>query len=77
MGSTISFVALLYFLFLLWEILISQRGVVASTHIPTRLEWAPRIPVSFHGISATTLIRVMDDSLALFLPRIREKWGQA
>ena len=77
MGSTMSFVALLYFIFLLWEILISQRGVVASTHIPTRLEWAPRIPVPFHGISATTLISVMDDSLALFLPRIREKWGQA
>lgn len=73
MGSTISFVALLYFMFLLWEMLVSQRGVVSSRHMPTRLEWAPRLPVPFHGIPATTLIRVMDDTLALFLPRIREK----
>jgi len=37
-GSTISFVALMFFVFLLWEILVAQRGVVSSGHMPGGLE---------------------------------------
>lgn len=53
MGSVMSFVALIFFSFLLWEIMISQRGVVSRDHMPTALEWTrPSFPPLSHGISA-------------------------
>lgn len=40
LGSTLSFVALLYFIFILWEALLSQRPLVFIPYIPTSVEWA-------------------------------------
>ena len=37
-GSLISFVAVLYFMFIVWESFVSQRGVVFSSHLGTVLE---------------------------------------
>jgi len=38
MGSMISFVAVLYFMFIVWEAFVAQRGVVWSSHLRTSLE---------------------------------------
>jgi cytochrome c oxidase subunit 1 len=39
-GSTISFVALLYFIFILWEALLAQRPLVFIPYMPTSIEWS-------------------------------------
>ena len=57
-GSILSFVALLFFIFLLWEALASQRGVIASGHIPTSLEWQDTLPLGFHNQPETIVITV-------------------
>ena len=48
-GSMVSFVALLIFIFLLWEAFSSQRGVITSTNLPRSLEWQDLIPLPFHN----------------------------
>nr|YP_010976470.1 cytochrome c oxidase subunit I [Volva habei]WNX95642.1 cytochrome c oxidase subunit 1 [Volva habei] len=52
-GSMISFVAVLYFMVIVWEALISQRSVVWSTHLSTGLEWDNILPADFHNASET------------------------
>uniref|UniRef100_UPI0030E193F5 cytochrome c oxidase subunit I n=1 Tax=Glyphohesione klatti TaxID=3053539 RepID=UPI0030E193F5 len=52
-GSMISFIALLYFIFILWEAFAAQRPVVASTHQSTSLEWQCTLPPDFHNLSET------------------------
>lgn len=47
-GSAISFIALLGFIFLLWEAFISQRPLVWSLHIPSSLEWYNETPTKSH-----------------------------
>jgi len=37
-GSMLSFVGLLFFIFILWEALVSQRPVIGLSHIGTSLE---------------------------------------
>ena len=39
-GALVSFVSLLYFLFVVWEAKISQRGVVFSSHRLRELDWS-------------------------------------
>nr|ANZ03438.1 cytochrome c oxidase subunit I [Titiscania limacina] len=53
MGSMVSFVAVLYFMFIVWEALVSQRGVVWSLHVNTSLEWDNTLPADFHNPSET------------------------
>nr|AKL90660.1 cytochrome c oxidase subunit I [Naria spurca] len=53
MGSMISFVAVLYFMVIVWEALISQRSVVWSTHLSTALEWDNILPADFHNAPET------------------------
>nr|YP_009988593.1 cytochrome c oxidase subunit I [Pharyngocirrus uchidai]QNM39904.1 cytochrome c oxidase subunit I [Pharyngocirrus uchidai] len=55
-GSMISFVALLYFIFILWEAFASQRAVISPTHLPTSLEWNDRLPLDFHNMPETGVI---------------------
>lgn len=55
-GSIISFVALLFFIFMLWEALASQRGVVAPNNIVTSLEWKDVTPLGFHNMSESGVI---------------------
>jgi len=52
-GSLISFVAVLYFMFIVWESFVSQRGVIFSSHLGTVLEWENRLPADFHNESET------------------------
>lgn len=55
-GSIISFIALLLFIFLLWEALISQRPVIRSSHQPSSLEWQDLLPLNFHNMPETPII---------------------
>lgn len=53
-GSILSFTALLLFIFILWETLIAERGVISGTYLKTRLEWThPAYPPAFHTHSET------------------------
>nr|YP_010502211.1 cytochrome c oxidase subunit I [Leocrates chinensis]UXC96456.1 cytochrome c oxidase subunit I [Leocrates chinensis] len=57
-GSMISFIALLLFIFLLWEALISQRPVISSSHQPSSLEWQDLLPLNFHNMPETPMIMI-------------------
>nr|YP_005351149.1 cytochrome c oxidase subunit I [Tegula brunnea]AFB78099.1 cytochrome c oxidase subunit I [Tegula brunnea] len=55
-GSMVSFVAVLYFMFIVWEAFVSQRGVIWSSHMGTALEWDNLLPADFHNSSETGVI---------------------
>jgi len=55
-GSIISVIALLLFIFILWEAFVSQRGVISSTHQQSSLEWQDILPLDFHNQPETILI---------------------
>lgn len=55
-GSFISVIALLLFIFLLWEAFISQRGVIRTAHQQSSLEWQDILPLDFHNQPETILI---------------------
>lgn len=55
-GSIISLVALLYFIFILWEAIISQRGIISSTNQLTSLEWQDLLPLDFHNASESIIL---------------------
>lgn len=48
-GSTLSFTALLLFIFMLWEALLCQRNIISSSHLPRSLEWTEQNPPRFHN----------------------------
>ncbi len=48
-GSLLSFIRLIYFIFLLWEALASQRPLIGLAHRPTSVEWQTiRFPLKAH-----------------------------
>uniref|UniRef100_UPI0030E52336 cytochrome c oxidase subunit I n=1 Tax=Pilargis wolfi TaxID=3023926 RepID=UPI0030E52336 len=55
-GSMISFIALLFFIFILWEAFASQRPVITASHQPTSLEWQDMLPLDFHNLPETGMI---------------------
>jgi cytochrome c oxidase subunit 1 len=55
-GAIISFVALLIFIFIIWEALAVQRPVIATSHIPSSIEWGDMHPLGFHNLDETTII---------------------
>lgn len=57
-GSIVSFVALLLFIFILWEALSAQRGIIAASHLRAALEWQDLnpFPLDHHNIPETGLI---------------------
>ena len=54
-GSIISFVALLFFIFILWEGFAAQRSLVCSRHMGPSIEWQESVPLDFHNASEVTL----------------------
>uniref|UniRef100_A0AB38ZG26 Cytochrome c oxidase subunit 1 n=1 Tax=Lumbriclymenella robusta TaxID=3138170 RepID=A0AB38ZG26_9ANNE len=56
MGSMISFVGLILFIFILWEALSAQRGIISSTHVVTSMEWKEFLPMGFHNMPETAVI---------------------
>nr|UDY69798.1 cytochrome c oxidase subunit 1 [Mytella strigata]WPM98354.1 cytochrome c oxidase subunit 1 [Mytella strigata] len=60
-GALISFCSLLYFLFVVWEAMVSQRGVVFSSHTTAEIEWATSknfFPLPAHGSSLLPWVHV-------------------
>jgi len=55
-GSITSVVALLYFIFIIWERLVSQRPLITSSHLSTSLEWDDFLPPAFHNNADTAKI---------------------
>nr|ALS46294.1 cytochrome c oxidase subunit 1 [Glycinde armigera] len=55
-GSMLSLVAVVFFIFLLWEAFASQRSVITSLHQPSFLEWQDSVPLDFHNLSETSII---------------------
>nr|YP_001382310.1 cytochrome c oxidase subunit I [Vampyroteuthis infernalis]BAF73638.1 cytochrome oxidase subunit I [Vampyroteuthis infernalis] len=56
MGSLLSLTAILFFMIIVWESLISQRSVIWSNHLSTFLEWNNRLPVDFHNLPETAAL---------------------
>nr|ALL97404.1 cytochrome c oxidase subunit I [Asiemphytus rufocephalus] len=48
-GSIISFVSVLYFMFIIWESMSSQRQIIFSSHLNTSIEWNQNFPPSDHS----------------------------
>lgn len=48
-GSMVSFAAVLYFIFIVWEAFVSQRSVATALHISSALEWDDLLPADFHN----------------------------
>nr|YP_010583731.1 cytochrome c oxidase subunit I [Sepia orbignyana]UXN83927.1 cytochrome c oxidase subunit I [Sepia orbignyana] len=58
MGSMISMTSVFFFIFIVWESLISQRTVIWSNHLTTSLEWDNRLPTDFHNSPETGAIYI-------------------
>nr|AWL21410.1 cytochrome c oxidase subunit 1 [Psilodens balduri] len=56
MGSLLSFMSVMFFMFMLWESLTSQRGVLWSKALTTNLEWDTRLPADFHNLPETNIL---------------------
>nr|AUI11280.1 cytochrome c oxidase subunit 1 [Clanculus margaritarius] len=50
-GSMVSFAAVLYFMFIVWEAFVSQRSVATALHMSSALEWDDLLPADFHNPS--------------------------
>lgn len=57
-GSIISITRVFFFIFIVWESLISQRTVIWSNHLTTSLEWDNRLPTDFHNSPETGAIYI-------------------
>nr|ARO47920.1 cytochrome c oxidase subunit I [Chrysoperla nipponensis] len=55
-GSLISFMAVLYFFFILWESLVSKRPILFSTQLPTSIEWLQNYPPAEHSYSELPIL---------------------
>nr|ABR12399.1 cytochrome c oxidase subunit I [Myzostoma seymourcollegiorum] len=57
-SSMISFVALLFFLLIMWESFISQRDVIFSDHKKNFTEWSSNTPLDFHTSTTISTIHL-------------------
>lgn len=57
-GSIISFVALILFIFILWEAFSSQRAIITPVNLASSIEWKDIAPIDFHNLPETGLISV-------------------
>lgn len=55
-GSIVSFIALLFFIFILWEAFSAQRPVIGGSHLSTSIEWQDILPLDFHNLPETGII---------------------
>nr|WNO18592.1 cytochrome c oxidase subunit I [Paralepetopsis sp.] len=61
-GSIISFVVVLFFMFIVWESLASQRGIIFSFHSSSALEWGEIVPLGFHNAGEVGRVSVFSSS---------------
>uniref|UniRef100_UPI002029618E cytochrome c oxidase subunit I n=1 Tax=Mesembrina meridiana TaxID=116148 RepID=UPI002029618E len=55
-GSTISFLGILYFFFIIWESLMSQRQVIYSVQLNSSIEWLQNTPPTEHSYNELPLL---------------------
>nr|YP_009919014.1 cytochrome c oxidase subunit I [Ptychoptera minuta]QMP96594.1 cytochrome c oxidase subunit I [Ptychoptera minuta]UPX88630.1 cytochrome c oxidase subunit I [Ptychoptera scutellaris] len=55
-GSSISFLGILFFLFILWESMISQRNVLFSNQLSSSVEWFQNLPPAEHSYSELPML---------------------
>nr|QLY90020.1 cytochrome c oxidase subunit 1 [Phaonia perdita] len=55
-GSSISFFGILYFFYIVWESLISQRQVIFSTQLCSSIEWLQNTPPAEHSYNELPLL---------------------
>nr|YP_010610773.1 cytochrome c oxidase subunit I [Argonauta argo]WAP91593.1 cytochrome c oxidase subunit I [Argonauta argo]BCN86457.1 cytochrome oxidase subunit 1 [Argonauta argo] len=53
MGSLLSLTSVIFFMFIVWESMISQRTIIWSNHLNSSLEWDNRLPIDFHNQAET------------------------
>jgi cytochrome c oxidase subunit 1 len=56
LGSCISFISIILFIFILWEALCSKRPILISLHQRTRIEWIHSFPPMDHSYSLPPLL---------------------
>lgn len=57
-GSTISFLAVIIFILIIWDRLILQRQVVVSCQLNSSIEWVQRLPPAEHSYNQLALVTV-------------------
>nr|QNE85961.1 cytochrome c oxidase subunit I [Simulium ornatum] len=55
-GSTISFIGVLFFLFIIWESMISHRSVVYPLQLNSSIEWYQNLPPAEHSYAELPLL---------------------
>lgn len=50
LGSVITIFSLLFFVFILWESMVSQRSVIGITYVVRALEQGDEVPIDFHNL---------------------------
>jgi len=55
-GSTISLLGILFFLFIIWESIITQRQVIYPIQLNSSIEWYQNIPPAEHSYSELPLL---------------------
>nr|CVK87367.1 cytochrome c oxidase subunit 1 [Placobdella parasitica] len=56
-GSTMSMVSLILFIYMLWEAFSAQRMLISSSHMPTSMEWVDQVvPLAYHNPEETGVI---------------------
>ncbi len=55
-GSILSFIAVIIFIFIVWERIASQRTIISRSHIPTAIEWFDVLPLDFHNLNESGII---------------------
>nr|YP_010713449.1 cytochrome c oxidase subunit I [Batracobdella cancricola]WDA96150.1 cytochrome c oxidase subunit I [Batracobdella cancricola] len=56
-GSTMSMVSLILFIYLLWEAFSAQRMLISSSHMPSSMEWSEStLPLPFHNPNETGMV---------------------
>jgi cytochrome c oxidase subunit 1 len=55
-GSTISFIGVLFFLFIIWERMISYRSVIYPLQLNSSIEWYQNLPPAEHSYAELPLL---------------------
>jgi len=55
-GSTISLLGILFFLFIIWESIVTKRQVIYPIHLNSSIEWLQNIPPAEHSYSELPLL---------------------
>nr|YP_010718944.1 cytochrome c oxidase subunit I [Nematus trochanteratus]WDQ45590.1 cytochrome c oxidase subunit I [Nematus trochanteratus] len=57
-GSIISFISILYLMFIMWESFSSQRQIMFSSNLNTSIEWKQEFPPSDHSYNEVPIMNI-------------------